>query len=105
MDVKSPFEDKYVPFSDVHQRQGDSEMGNLIPLNRKMSMMQNFLDLEERLKYLTTDLQKLKEEFASTIPNVHTAKTRHHIDDDVPSKKSSFFSMLNGKSHNTETVL
>ena len=28
-----------------------------------MSMMQNFLDLEEGLKDITSDLQKIKEEF------------------------------------------
>lgn len=92
-------------FSDPHQRQGESEMGNLIPLNKKMSMMQNFLDLEERLKDLTTDLQKLKEEFASTIAHMDTARTHRQFDDEVPNKKSSFFSLLNGKSNNTETVL
>jgi len=90
---------------DPHQRQGESEMGNLIPLNKKMSMMQNFLDLEERLKDLTTDLQKLKEEFASTIAHMDTARTHRQFDDEVPNKKSSFFSLLNGKSNNTETVL
>ena len=92
-------------FSDLRQRQGESEMGNLIPLNRKMSMMQNFLDLEERLKDLTNDLQKLKEEFAGTIVNMDTAKAQRQLDDEVPTKKSSFFSLLNGKSNNTETVL
>ena len=65
-------------------------MGNLIPLNRKMFMMQNFLDLEERLEDLSNDLRKLKEEFASTIVNMDTAKTQRQ---------------LNGKSTNTETVL
>lgn len=92
-------------FSDLHQRQGESEVGNLIPLNRKMSMMQNFLDLEERLKDLTTDLQKMKEEFASTIANPDTMKTHRQLNDDVPNKNRSFFSMLNGKTNNTETVL
>ena len=103
MDVKTLFEDKCVFFSGLHQ--GESETGNLIPLNRKMSMMQNFLDLEERLKFLTTDLQKLKEEFAGTITNVDTDRRHHQINDDVPNKRRSLFSMLNGKSHNTETVL
>lgn len=102
MNVKNLFA---IFFSDLHKRQGESEMGNLIPLNRKMSMMQNFLTLEERLKDLTTDLQKLKEEFASNIANMDSAKTYRQLDDEVPNKKSSFFSMLNGKSHNTETVL
>lgn len=53
-------------------------------------MMQNFLDLEERLEDLSNDLRKLKEEFASTIVNMDTAKTQRQ---------------LNGKSTNTETVL
>ena len=68
-------------------------------------MMQNFLDLEERLKDLTTDLQKLKGEFSRTIVNMDTAKAHRQLDDEVPKKRSSFFSMLNGKSNNTETVL
>ena len=55
-----------------------------------MFMMQNFLDLEERLEDLSNDLRKLKEEFASTIVNMDTAKTQRQ---------------LNGKSTNTETVL
>ena len=92
-------------FSDLRQRHGESEMGNLIPLNRKMSMLQNFLDLEERLKDLTSDLQKLKEEFASTNVNMDTAKTQCQMNDEIPNKKSSFFGLLNGKSNNTETVL
>ena len=106
MEAKTLFASNYVFFSDLHQRQaGKSKMGNLIPLNRKMSMMQNFLDLEERLKDLTSDLQKLKEEFASTIVNMDTAKTQCQMNDEIPNKKSSFFGLLNGKSNNTETVL
>ena len=67
-----------------------------------MSMMQNFLDLEERLKDLTNDLQKLKEEFASTIVN---KDTQRQLNNEVPNKKRSFFGLLNGKSNDTETVL
>ena len=65
-------------------------------------MMQNFLDLEERLKDLTNDLQKLKEEFASTIVN---KDTQRQLNNEVPNKKRSFFGLLNGKSNDTETVL
>lgn len=70
-------------------------------------MMQNFLDLEERLKDLTTDLQKLKEEFASTFanPDALLRPQRQLSDDDATNKNRSFFNMLNGKSKNTETVL
>ena len=39
----------------------------LIPRSRKMSMMQNVQNLEERLKDITSDLQKLKEEFESAV--------------------------------------
>lgn len=76
-------------FADIRQRQGESERGNLIPLNnRKMSMMQNFLDLEERLKDLTTDLQKLKEEFASTFanPDALLRPQRQLSDDDAKTR-------------------
>ena len=59
-------------------------------------MMQNFLDLEERLEDLSNDLRKLKEEFASTIVNMDTAKTQRQLNDE---------GLLNGKSNNTETVL
>lgn len=68
--------------------------------------MQNFLDLEERLKDLTSDLQKLKEEFASTVVNPDTVRAQHQLNhEDVTNKNRSFFNMLNGKSKNTETVL
>lgn len=53
---------------DMHQRSG--EPGNncsMTPLNRKMYVLHELLNLEERLKDLTTDLQNLKEEFAKTI--------------------------------------
>ena len=59
-------------------------------------MMQNFLDLEERLEDLSNDLRKLKDEFASTIVNMDTAKTQCQMNDE---------GLLNGKSNNTETVL
>lgn len=92
----------------MRQRQGESEKGSLIPLNnRKMNIMQNFLDLEERLKDLTTDLQKLKEEFASTVANPDALRVQNHLlDEDLKNKNRSFFGMLNGKSKpDTETVL
>lgn len=44
-----------------------SDNGNLAPLNEKFSLMQNFLGMEERLRDLTADLEKMREEFASTI--------------------------------------
>lgn len=105
MEVKTLFASNMFFFSDLHQRHEESEMGNLIPLNRKTSMMQNFLDLEERLKDLTSDLQKLKEEFSSNIVNLETSKTQRQFNNEVPNNKRSFFGLLNGKSNNTETVL
>ena len=87
-------------FADTLHRQGESEKGNLIPLNRKLSMMQSFVDLEERLKDLTTDLQKMKEEFAGTISNTDGLSK-----EDATNMNRSFFDMLNGKSKNAETVL
>ncbi|KAL9981408.1 hypothetical protein ACROYT_G010109 [Oculina patagonica] len=89
------------------EQKGETERGNLIPLNnKKMSMMQNFLDLEERLKDLTSDLQKLKEEFSTTVVNPDTVRTQRHLNDqDVTNKNRSFFNMLNGKSKTAETVL
>ena len=51
-------------------------------------MMQNFLDLEKRLKDLITDLQKLKEEFASTIanPDALLRPQRQLSDDDAKTR-------------------
>ena len=66
-------------------------------------MMQNFLDLEERLKDLTTDLQTLKEAFASTVVNGSSVRSPEYS----KHKDRSFFNMLhvNGRSKNTETIL
>jgi len=52
----------------MHQRPGEPANNcNMTPLNRKMYVVQELLNLEERLKDLTTDLQNLKEEFAKNI--------------------------------------
>lgn len=55
----------------MHQREGEPGTDNcdMTPLNRKMYVVHELLNLEERLKDLTTDLQNLKEEFAKTIVN------------------------------------
>lgn len=87
---------------------GHSEKGNLIPFNKRFSMMQNFLDMEERLRELTADLQKMKEEFASTIANGDATKGHYQQwsnDIDDANGKQSFFDLLNGKSKHPETVL
>ena len=71
-------------------------------------MMQNFLDMEERLRELTADLQKMKEEFASTIANGDATKGHYQQwsnDIDDTNGKQSFFDLLNGKSKHPETVL
>lgn len=62
---------RYLQFIvDLHQRQGEpGNNSNMTPLNRKMYVVNELLNLEERLKDLTTDLQNLKEEFAKTIAN------------------------------------
>ncbi|XP_066018183.1 uncharacterized protein [Pocillopora verrucosa] len=76
----------------------------LIPSSRKMSMMQNFLDLEERLKDITSDLQKLKEEFEGATNGLSPVGSPEYS----RSKERSFFNNmldLNGKSKNTETIL
>ena len=52
---------------DMHRRPEEPE--NMTPLDRKMYVVHELLNLEERLKGLTTDLQNLKEEFAKTIAN------------------------------------
>ena len=54
----------------MHQRQDEpGNNSNMSPLDRKMYVVHELLNLEERLKDLTTDLQNLKEEFAKTIDN------------------------------------
>ena len=60
-------------------------------------MMQNFLDLEEGLKDITSDLQKLKEKL-SPVGSPEYSR----------SKERSFFNNmldLNGKSKNIETIV
>ena len=55
--------------------------------------MQNFLDMEERLRDFTADLQKIKEEFAVTIANVDTLRGQHRQrseDMSSPEKGRSF---------------
>ena len=55
---------------DMHQRQDEpGNNSNMSPLDRKMYVVHELLNLEERLKDLTTDLQNMKEEFAKTIDN------------------------------------
>lgn len=44
-----------------------SDNGNLAPLKKKFFLMQNFLGMEERLREFTADVEKMREEFASTI--------------------------------------
>ena len=64
--------------------------------------------MEERLKDLTADIQRMKEEFASSISNGDALKGHHpqwSDDTDAGDRKRSFFDMLNGKSKNPETVL
>jgi len=52
----------------MHQRPGEpANSCNMTRLSRKMYVVQELVNLEERLKDLTTDLQNLKEEFAKTI--------------------------------------
>ena len=67
----------------------------LIPRSRKMSMM--------RLKDITSDLQKLKEEFESAVNGLSPVG----IPEYSRPKERSFFIMLDqkGKSENTETKL
>lgn len=87
---------------------GYSDKGNLIPLNKNFSMMQSFVEMEERLRDLTTDLQKMKEEFAGTIGTDRALRGRNRqcLDQtDQPDKGRSFFDMLNRRSKNSETVL
>ena len=72
----------------------------LILSSRKMSMMQNFLDFKERLKDITSDLQKLKEEFEGAANDLSREYSR-------PKERSFSINMLdlNVKSKNTETIV
>ena len=62
--------------------------------------------MEERLKDLTADIQKMKEEFAGTISANGDGKYKGWSDDsNSAEKRRSLFDMLNGRSKNPETVL
>ena len=71
--------------------------------------MQNFIQMEERLKDLTEELQKMKEEFASTIANGDALKLHRQKwldENDTAEDNRSFFDIFkNGRSKNTATVL
>lgn len=89
----------------VTKRKGNSpDKGNLINLhNKTMSMMQNFIEMEERLQDLTTELRKIKEEYASTITHQRHKRSDDHDNEDDNRPLFNFFK--NGKSKNTETIL
>ena len=63
-------------------------------------MMQNFLDLEEGLKDITSDLQKIKEEFEGAANGLSPEDSR-------PKERLFFNNMLDleGKNKNTETIV
>ena len=76
----------------------------LIPSSRKISMMQNFLDLEEGLKDITSDLQKIKEEFEGAANGLSPVGSPEYS---RPKERSFFNNMLDlkGKSKNIETIV
>ena len=67
-------------------------------------MMQNFLDFKERLKDITSDLQKLKEEFEGAANGLSPVGSHEYS---RPKERSFFNNMLylKGKSKNTETIV
>ena len=65
--------------------------------------MQNFIEMEARLQDLTTELRKIKEEYASTITHQRHKWSDDH--DNADDNQSLFNFFKNGKSKNTETIL
>ena len=67
-------------------------------------MMQNFLDLEKRLEDITSDIQKLKEEFEGAANGLSLVDSPEHS---RPKERSFYNNMLDlkGKSKNTETIV
>ena len=67
-------------------------------------MMQNFLDFKERLKDITSDLQKLKEEFEGAANGLSLVDSPEYS---RPKECSFSNNMLDlkGKSKNTETIV
>ena len=67
-------------------------------------MMQNFLDFKERLKDITSDLQKLKEEFEGAANGLSPVGSPEYS---RPKERSFFNDMLDlkGKSKDIETIV
>ena len=67
-------------------------------------MMQNFLDFKERLKDITSDLQKLKEEFEGAANGLSPVGSPEYS---RPKERSFFNNMLDlkGKNKNIETIV
>ena len=67
-------------------------------------MMQNFLDLEKRLEDITSDIQKLKEEFEGAANGLSLVDSPEHS---RPKERSFSNTMLDlkGKSNNSETIV
>ena len=67
-------------------------------------MMQNFLDLEKRLEDITSDIQKLKEEFEGAANGLSLVDSPEHS---RPKERSFSNNMLDlkEKSKNTETIV
>ena len=67
-------------------------------------MMQNFLELEKRLEDITSDIQKLKEEFEGAANGLSLVDSPEHS---RPKERSFSNNMLDlkGKSKNTETIV
>ena len=67
-------------------------------------MMQNFLDLEEGLKDITSDLQKIKEEFEGAANGLSPVGSPEYS---RPKERSFFNDMLDlkGKSKDIETIV
>ena len=67
--IETQGRNKLICFAGSPSLHRHSDKGNLTPMNKRFSMMQSFLEIEERLKEFTADLQKMKEEYAGTMAN------------------------------------
>ena len=67
--------------------------------------MQQFTDVEERLKELFSDIQNMKEELVSAMAGQESGKSSQYNwpKDEKVDKKPSVFSVFNGKSSEDKT--